>query len=265
MSFISIKKVFLVFMFCMGASAVVDIKQTYKIGGRIEITPKDVDAEYAQIADKNNVTRESVLQQMIHIRSIVLALKLAKQIPDDIKRAEMATYEVDKMIYAQFVQMLNKNIAVTVDDVLRLKQLYSHMDCKKLYTLRELVVNKKYEKNIAIYKNMIEASKSKARDFGSLAKQHSIAIYSAQKGGAIGIYNDGYTNAISQKLENANAGDLFSIDDLENGVVTLYFVEAVTECAQPSEQALVAHLQNEKMNAYTSMLFANYPVDVVAI
>lgn len=262
---ISIKKAFLLSIFCLSTSAVVDTKKIYKIGGRVQITQQDVDAEYAQIADKRNITRESVLQQMIHIRSVVLALKLAKQVPDDTKRAEMASYEVDKMIYAQFVQMLNKSVAVTVDDVSRLKMLYSQMDCKKLYTLRELVLNKKHEKNIAIYKNMVEASASKVREFAKLARQHSIAVYSAQKGGAIGVYNNGYVDAISAKLNNARAGDLFSIDDAKSGVVTLYFVEAVTDCVEPSEYAIVAQLQNEKMNAYTAMLFANYPVDVVEI
>ena len=229
----------------------------YKIGSKVFVTQVNVDKVFEKLGPLG-FSREAVLQRMIYARSVVLALKLSKQVPEVIKTMNLVGYEADEAILAQYMQMLENNFSASGEEISKKKSLYSQIKAKNIYLVREIVVKPEDSASLVGYKNIVAASSDKAREFGALARKHSIAK-SGQKSGKIGYYNPDYSSQLL--FSGSKIGDLV----ISKNGNTLYFIEAVVEFKMPSDQDLIKEIIYEKMSSHIATLMEHYPIEVAEI
>lgn len=273
----------------------------YKIGSKISISDKEIEKLYnATKAWEQNMSLKEFKDRVIYVRSFVLSLKLARQIPENYKNANIFGYEADEMIFAQYLNKLKEAMMPSAEQIKEQRALYDQMGNRKLYLLREIEADSGI---LAMCKKSLDASSDKANvrngnvGNGNFRKENSIKQVStkensgkenfSKEAGKEPYYSEKlnlfidfvkkYSNAKS--VNNKGTIGLYNPDyDIETASMfnnakendsiiidnKLYFVEKIIDFNISNEQ-LAQEVVREKVSAYVNNLMLYYPIEVVEI
>lgn len=243
--------------------------KSYKIGGKILITHKDIDAVYARlIADRNAdalvkyMSFDSVAEQMIFVRSVVFILKSLGFVPENYK-VDGVGYEADNLIFSQYCAKVRESVDVSDDEIVARKDAYSQMRTKKRCFVREVFLSGHSAENFSLLEKL-------SRDLDSTSAElftSYVAKYSTRKskdhGGIVGLVNVEYfrnnKNVYAYFLA-AKKGSCFIVDEADG--YSLIYVEYVEEFSMPAHGEIRNEITSEKIIANLYALREFMPVDV---